>query len=54
MFIREMAQRTGISDDTLRFYERIGTAAGTAQSWRHSQIQRISCTVCGADSKLEG
>lgn len=24
MFIREMAQRTGMSDDTLRFYERIG------------------------------
>lgn len=24
MFIREMAQRTRISDDTLRFYERIG------------------------------
>ncbi len=40
MFIREMAQRTGISDDTLRFYERIGLLPPVPRN--HGGIRRYS------------
>ena len=40
MFIREMAQRTGISDDTLRFYERIGLLPSVPRN--HGGIRRYS------------
>lgn len=40
MFIREMAQRTGISDDTLRFYERIGLLPPVSRN--HGGIRKYS------------
>lgn len=52
MFIREMAERTGLTDDTLRYYERIGIIPhvprkrGGVRVYNDSHVQYIAVIQC--------